>query len=144
MTVETTRDRPLRALFVSEGDLDEIVGHATLQSSFKSAFADGGRGIEARFVRLPPMTRAQRLASTWVPGLGRLDLDLQPVRWHLVQAARARRVVREELRRQPCDVLHVNTHSISFALGAVMQDVPTVLSADSSVRAFQALSLIHI
>jgi len=129
----------LRALFVSEGDLDEIVGHATLQSSFKSAFADGERGIEAHFARLPPMTRAERLASGWVPGLGRLDLDLQPVRWHLVQAARARRVVREKRRRQRYDVLHVNTHSISFGLGRAMREIPTVLSADSSVWAFHAL-----
>ena len=52
MTDADRRSEPLRALFVSEGDLDEIVGHATLQSSFKTAFADGGRGIEARRRRM--------------------------------------------------------------------------------------------
>ena len=133
------RAEPLRALFVSEGDLDEIVGHATLQSSFKSAFADGERGIEAHFARLPPMTRAERLASGWVPGLGRLDLDLQPVRWHLVQAARARRVVRAERRRQRYDVLHVNTHSISFRLIEDWYDAGATvpLRAEPNVRLWQ-------
>ena len=133
--------RRLRTLFVSEGDLDEVIGHITLQNMLQDAFGDGERGIDAHFVKLPPMSRADRVASGWVPGLGRLDLDLQPVRWHLVQAARARRVVREELQRQPYDVLHVNSHSIAFALGRVMGSVPTVLSADSSVWSWHELGV---
>ena len=113
--------------------MDEVIGHITLQNMLQDAFGDGERGIDAHFVKLPPMSRADRIASGWMPGLGRLDLDLQPVLRHLVQAARARRVVRQELERQPYDVLHVNSHSIAFALGRVMGSVPTVLSADSSV-----------
>jgi glycosyltransferase involved in cell wall biosynthesis len=131
----------LRALFVNEGDLGSgVMGQLPVQRAISAGLA-GVDGVEARFVSLPRMGLAARLLSREAPGLGRLDLDLQPVRWHLVQSWRARRAVDWELDAAPADVLHVSSHSISLALIETMRRIPTFLSLDATIWDWQAMAV---
>ena len=130
----------LRALFVNEGALGAgVLGHVrvaqTLAAQLRSA------DLEAHFAVLPPMSHATQVAVRQVPVLGRADLDLQAVRWHLAQGLRARRVVRAELRRRPFDVLHLHAHTLSFLLGDVMGRVPTLLSLDATAWDWHAMGI---
>jgi glycosyltransferase involved in cell wall biosynthesis len=133
--------RPLRALFVGEGALGiGTVGHARNEPALRAGLA-GRDDIEARFVTLPAQGLLSKSLARGVPGLGRADLDLQPVRWHLVQAARARRLLEAELRRAPADVVHVVSHSIALSMGATMRALPVLLSSDISIWRHREMEL---
>jgi glycosyltransferase involved in cell wall biosynthesis len=122
----------LRALFVNEGALGAgVLGHVRVAQTLAAKLRS--TELEPRFALLPPMSRATHVAVRQVPWLGRADLDLQPVRWHLAQGLRARRVVRAELKRHPFDVLHLHAHTLSFLLPDVMRRVPALLSLDATV-----------
>ena len=130
----------LRALFVNEGALGTgVLGHMRVGETLEARFRDGE--LDPRFAVLPPMSAATRLAVRQVPGLGHADLDLQTVRWHVAQALRARRIVREKLRQRPEDVLHLHAHTIGFLLRDVMVRVPTLLSVDATVRDWHAMGI---
>ncbi|MDX6691294.1 MAG: hypothetical protein QOG15_2751, partial [Solirubrobacteraceae bacterium] len=132
---------PLRALFVSEGALGiGTVGHARNEPALRAGL-EGRDDIQARFVTLPPQGLATRGFAHGVPVLGPADLDLQPVRWHLVQAARARRLLGRELRRAPTDIVHVVSHSIALGMVARMREVPVVLSSDVSIWRHREMAL---
>ncbi len=84
----------MRVVFVNEGVLGpEMLGHESLDDSMRRALPES-TGVEIGFLSLPPLDpRLARL--TWdLPGLNRLDLDLQVSRWHAVQGIRARRMLR--------------------------------------------------
>ena len=131
----------LRALFVNEGDLGVgVMGHVPVQRAISSGLA-GMDDVDAHFAMLPPMGPAARALSRHLPLLGALDLDLQTVRWHLVQAWRARQVVRRALAAAPVDVLHITSHSISFGLIDEMRRLPTFLSLDATVWDWQAMGV---
>ncbi|MDQ3676528.1 MAG: glycosyltransferase family 4 protein, partial [Actinomycetota bacterium] len=133
--------RPLRALFVSEGALGiGTVGHARNEPALRAGL-NGRDDIEARFVTLAPQDPVSKSLARGVPGLGRADLDLQPVRWHLVQAARARRLLERELRRAPADVVHVVSHSIALGMVATMRELPVLLSSDISIWRHRQMEL---
>jgi glycosyltransferase involved in cell wall biosynthesis len=130
----------LRALFVNEGALGTgVLGHTRVGDTLETQLERAE--LDPRFAVLPPMSAATRLAVRQVPGLGHADLDLQTVRWHVAQALRARRLVREELRRRPADVLHLHAHTIGFLLRDVMARVPTVLSVDATVWDWHAMGI---
>ena len=130
-----------RPLFVNEGALGAgVVGHPRVEDSIRS-YVERQPDIEARFARLPPMTAIQRFAVRGLPGLGSLDIDAQRTRWHLVQSRRARSVVRAAIAHEPVDALHVNSHSIGLSIGDVMREVPTFLSVDSTIRAWEHLGV---
>ena len=131
----------MRALFVNEGVLGAgMFGHGALGEAL------GGRlaavpGLEARFRSLPPLDGVGlRVATATAGPLSRQDLDFQVARWHLVQALRARRLVQEELAREPADVLHVHSHTIGLGLTDVMRRIPTLLSVDATIWDWRTLS----
>lgn len=132
---------PVRALFVNEGMLGPgMLGHASLAKSMEHAFKQQD-DLVARFVSLAPLEGVALRAANGLPVLGRLDLDLQTVRWHAVQAARARRVVQRELVREPVDVLHVHSHTIALGLLDIMARIPTLVSVDVTVWDWRAQAI---
>ena len=132
---------PLRALFVTEGALGiGTVGHARVEPAIRAGLA-GRDDVQARYVTLAPQGPVAKSLARGVPGLGAADLDLQALRWHVVQALRARRLLEHELRRAPVDVVHVVSHSIGLAMTGAMGRVPVLLSADISIRAHREMAL---
>ena len=130
----------LRALFVNEGALgSQVLGHVRVADTLATQMPS--LELDARLTLLPPMSRATKLALRQVPGLGRVDLDLLPLRWHVAQGLRARRVVRAELRRRPADVLHVHGHTLSFLMPDLMRRVPTLLSLDATVWDWHSMGI---
>ena len=133
--------RPLRALFLSEGALGiGTVGHARIEPAVRAGLA-GRDDVQARYVTLPPQGLVSNSLARGVPGLGAADLDLQAVRWHMVQAARARRLLERELRRAPVDVVHVVSHSIALGMVSAMRRVPVLLSADVGIWPYREFAL---
>jgi glycosyltransferase involved in cell wall biosynthesis len=136
-----SRERPrLRALFISE----QSVGPGVMgQQVLGEILADqlGRLDIEARHVALTPMGRGARLAARAVPWIGRLDLDAQPLRWHLTEAARARRVLRAQLARHGADVMHLHGHTLSLLARAEMLRVPALVSVDATVVDWHAMGI---
>ena len=123
----------MKVLFVNEGELGAgVMGHGMLETSLRTGL-QAADDVEARFVRLPPMSRASVRSAMSLPWLGPRDLDLQPSRWHAMQSVRARRVVHHALAEEIPDVLHVHSHTVAFLLGGIMRRVPTVLSMDATV-----------
>lgn len=135
------RDGALRAVFVNEGELGRgVMGHPRLEDALRVGLSHRS-DVDPQFVRLPPMGAGARLVTRQIPGLGHLDLDLQPVRWHAVQAVRARAAVGRAVRTWPADVLHVHSHSIALGLGSLMERLPTVLSLDATIWDWQAMEV---
>jgi glycosyltransferase involved in cell wall biosynthesis len=133
--------RPLRALFLTEGALGiGTVGHARIEPAVRAGLA-GRDDVQARYVTLPPQGLLANSLARGVPGLGAADLDLQALRWHMVQAVRARRLLERELRRAPVDVVHVVSHSIALGMGSAMRRVPVLLSADVGIWAYRQFAL---
>lgn len=133
--------RPLRALFVTEGALGiGTVGHARIEPALRAGL-EGRDDVHARYVTLPPQGLVTKSLARGVPGLGAADLDLQAMRWHMVQAVRARRLLERELRRAPVDVVHVVSHSIGLGMVGAMRRVPVLLSADISIWAHREMAL---
>jgi glycosyltransferase involved in cell wall biosynthesis len=93
--------------------------------------------IDARFVSLPPWTHLQRAASADWPPLSRFDLDLQALRWHLVEAARARKVVREILRDRRPDLFHVSSHVAAFRIADL--GIPYIVNVDATVDQWESM-----
>jgi glycosyltransferase involved in cell wall biosynthesis len=124
----------MRALFFNEGNLGtHILGQGQLLGALRTGLAAAPE-IEARFAGLTPMGRLARAAAirTTAP-LSRAGLDFTTLRWHTVQALRARAALRRELRVWPADVVHVHSHSIALALAGTMRTVPVALSVDVTV-----------
>lgn len=133
--------RPLRALFVSEGALGiGTVGHARIEPAIRAGL-EGRDDVQARHVTLPAQGAIAKSLARGVPGLRAADLDLQAVRWHLVQAVRARHLLERELRRAPVDVVHVVSHSIGLGMVGAMRRVPVLLSADISIWRHREMAL---
>lgn len=132
---------PLRALFVSEGALGiGTVGHARIEPAIRAGL-DGRDDVQARYVTLPPQGLVANSLARGVPGLGAADLDLQAVRWHMVQAVRSRRLLERELRRGPVDVVHVVSHSIALGMVGAMRRAPLLLSVDVGIWAYRQMAL---
>jgi starch synthase len=130
----------VRVLFFNEGNLGTLVmGQGQLAEALRTGlpFADG---VEARFAGLTPMGRLARAAATRpIEPLAAAGLDLRSLRWHAVQALRARRALGAELRAWPADVVHVHSHSVALALVGTMRSLPVALSVDSTVRDWWAM-----
>ncbi len=125
----------MRVLFFNEGNLGtHVMGQGQLEQALRTGlpFAPD---VQARFAGLTPMGRLARAAATRPIGpLAGAGLDFRTLRWHLVQALRARAAVREELRAWPADAVHVHSHSIALTMAATMRAVPVALSIDTTVR----------
>ena len=76
---------PLRVLFVNEN----LGGHATMHQALRGVL-NGHPEVSAEFLDVPAPGLARRLAAAPVPGLVRLDADLQSLRYQLAQSVQAR------------------------------------------------------
>ena len=124
--------RPLRVLFVNEN----VGGHAAMHAYLRDELLRHP-GVQADFLDVPPPRLLRKLVGAPVPGLARLDADLQPLRLQLAASAwlrwRLRRLV------QGVDVMHVYTQNVALLSVGVLRDLPTVVSFDSTnfVNAYQ-------
>jgi starch synthase len=116
-------DQAVRVLFVSEN----IGGHRTFHRHIERAL-HGHPEIDARFVHVPPPKLGRRIVGAAVPGLGRLDLDLKPVRAQFAAAAVARRLVRPYV--ENADVVHWYTANSALLCLDVVGNTPSVVSLD--------------
>ncbi len=134
-TVCLTISAVTRVLFVNEN----IGGHATVHLNLAGALRDHPE-IDAEFLHVPPARLGRRLVSASVPGLSRLDLDLQPLRAQLALSALVRHQLRGLVER--FDVIHVYTHNAALLSAGLLRPVPTVVSLDST-NALNAYRLAH-
>lgn len=115
----------MRALFVSEN----IGGHRTVHLGLAAALPHALEGA-ADFVHVPPPGLARRLAGAPLPGLARLDLDLQPLRAQLAAAAWVRRRVAPVA--SGYDVVHLYTANAGLLSTRIMATTPTVVTVDTT------------
>ncbi len=114
----------MRALFVNEN----IGGHETVHIHLAAALR-GRPDIQAEFFNVPPPALLRRLAGVPAPVLGRLDLDLQPLRAQLALSAQVRRQLRRRI--DDVDVVHLYTHNAGLSPD-LLRRVPTVVTLDST------------
>jgi glycosyltransferase involved in cell wall biosynthesis len=124
----------MRLLFFNEGNLGtHIMGQGQLEEALRTGLATTPH-VQAHFAGLTPMGRwASALATRPVPPLAHANLDFRTLRWHVVQSARARAALREQLRAWPADAVHVHSQSVAMAMGATMSSLPVALSVDTTV-----------
>lgn len=115
----------MRALFLNEN----LGGHATVHLNLRQALNDH-TDVDARFYDVPSPGLLRRLAAVPVPGLGRWDLDLQPLRYQLAQSAVARGWLRHHL--QGADVVHAYTHNVALLSAGLLRNRPSVVSLDGT------------
>ncbi|MBW3574857.1 MAG: glycosyltransferase family 4 protein [Actinobacteria bacterium] len=122
----------LRVLFVNEN----LGGHAAMHQYLRRALWQHP-DVEATFLDVPAPNLWRRLAAAPVPGLARLDADLQPLRYQLAQSWHVRRRLAELVPH--ADVVHVYTHNAALLSARALCSVPTVVSLDTTnvVNAFQ-------
>ncbi|MDP8988343.1 MAG: glycosyltransferase family 4 protein [Actinomycetota bacterium] len=125
MSLAPCRRRALRALFLNEN----LGGHAAMHDYVRRALAHHPE-VDATFLDVPPPGLWRRLAAAPVPGLARLDADLQPLRYQLAQSWSVRRRLRRLLAE--VDVLHVYTHNAVLLSAAALASCPTVVSLDTT------------
>lgn len=120
---------PGEVLFVNEN----LGGHASMHLSLREALPKVHPGLVAGFINVPSSGAFRRAWSAQVPVLGRLDLDLHPLRFQLAQSEVARRLLRRAFRpaARP-DVLHVYTQSIALRSVDLLRAVPSVVSTDAT------------
>ncbi len=116
----------MRVHFVNEN----VGGHATMHLAIRRAL-EPRADVVATFFDVRPPTGLRRLAGARVPGLDRLDADLQPLR---IQTA-ASAVVRRHLAASDapdCDVLHLYTHNVGLLSRTRLRAQPSVVSLDAT------------
>jgi glycosyltransferase involved in cell wall biosynthesis len=131
---------PLRVLFVNEAALHgaHVMGTLPVERALVEAVRRRD-DVEGHFVSLAPSGPAARLLARGLPLLDPLDLDLQPLRWHLVNGAVALRLVRNELAQFKADVVHVNTQAIAMLMARQMRRRPFFVSVDATAWAWHRL-----
>jgi alpha-maltose-1-phosphate synthase len=137
MTSGASPARPVgrrRIAFLNEN----IGGHATMHLSIARSL-EGSDDLEARFLDIPaPLAR--RVFGAQVPGLARLDLDLQPLRYQLAGAMLARRLLEPLI--EEVDAVHVYTQNAALLSAGLLRRVPSVVSIDST-NAYNNLTLAY-
>ncbi len=115
----------MRVLFINEN----IGGHATVHHHLRSALADHPE-VDARFLDVPPPGLPRRLASAPIPGLARLDADLQPLRSQLAVSAWVRHRLGKIV--DDVDVVHLYTQNAGLLCTSLLRRTPTVVSLDTT------------
>lgn len=115
----------MRALFVNEN----IGGHRSVHNNLRASLA-AHPDVEAEFLDVPKAQGLRRAVGTSLPGLGRLDLDLQALRAQLALSAWVRRRVRASMHR--FDVLHVYTGNAGLRSADLLAAMPSVVSTDAT------------
>jgi alpha-maltose-1-phosphate synthase len=117
----------IRVLFVNEN----IGGHATNHRVLAEALADDPRiGFDILDVPLPGLRRRALAAN--VPGLSRLDADLQRVRSTLTTSLAAGREVARRLRDGDYDAIHVMSQNAALTWPRLLRSMPSVVALDST------------
>lgn len=119
------RPGALRTLFVNEN----LGGHTAMHAYLRVALSQHPE-VDATFLDVPPPGLLRRLAAAPVPGLARLDADLQPLRYQLAQSWYVRRRLRHLVAE--ADVVHVYTHNAVLLSAAALASRPTVVSLDTT------------
>lgn len=121
-------------LFFNEGNLGaHVMGQGQLDAALHAGL-ERCPNVRARFAGLEPLGRLTgAIATRPIPPLGGLELDLRTLRWHLVQALRARAAIERSLAGEGADALLVHSHSVAMTMDARMRATPTVLSLDVTV-----------
>jgi starch synthase len=121
-----TRYPLLNLMFVSEN----IGGHATLHRHLRVALREHA-DVVADFYEVPPPGLLRRGVGAQVPGLARLDLDLQMVRAQMALSYQVRRTL---LSRSAAnvDLLHIYTHNAALLSVDLMRRQPTIISLDAT------------
>lgn len=115
----------IHALFLNEN----IGGHATVHHHLREALR-AHPDVKAHFVDLPPADGWSRAAGASLPVMGRLDLDLQPLRAQLVRSWAARRAMLAEL--PGADIVHVYTQNAALLSAGLLRSTPSVIATDST------------
>lgn len=116
----------MRVLFVNEN----IGGHATVHYNLERALSQEHPRVRADFYHLPSPRLGRRLAGGSVPGLRRLDLDLQSLRFQMAQSAHVRRRIRRQV--SDYDALHFYTHNVALLSVPLLRSRPSVVSLDTT------------
>jgi starch synthase len=128
-----------RALFVSEDHGRQIIGPEAFDASVLVGL-EGRDDFAARFLHVGRPRLGGRILTHAVPLLHEADLDFQHLRWFALHGLRTRRLIEAELKRFQADVVHVNTHAITLGAAPVAPELPLLLSADSTVWDWRAMS----
>ena len=115
----------MNVLFVNEN----IGGHASTHLHLRRALAQRP-DVRARFLDVPAPGPLRRVIGAPVPGLARLDLDLQPLRSQLALAAWTHR--RLAALAGAADVVHVFTHNAVLLSWRLLGSVPAVVALDGT------------
>lgn len=116
-------------LFVNEN----LGGHRTVHANLQRVFAQR-EDLRVDFVHAAPPGLLGRILRAPIPGLARLDLDLQPLRSALVHSAGLRRQVRERLASGDYRAVHLYTQNAMLGASSVLRGRPLVISTDSTWR----------
>jgi glycosyltransferase involved in cell wall biosynthesis len=130
----------MRILFFNEGNLGTyVLGHGQLDAALHAGLKQHPH-VEAQFVDLGALGRwGNALATRPIPPLTSVDLDLQSLRWHLVQSARARTRLGRALEQWPADVVHLHSQSVALLIGPTRKLPPIVLSVDATIGDWAAM-----
>jgi alpha-maltose-1-phosphate synthase len=129
----------IKALFVSEDHGRHIIGHKAFDDGLLTGL-EGRTDVEVRFLSVGRARLGGRILTHAIPLLHRADLDFHHLRWFVLHGLRTRRLIDAELARFPADVVHVNTHAITLGAPPVAPGVPLLVSADSTVWDWRAMS----
>ena len=117
----------MKVLFVNEN----IGGHSITHLHIQRALAHHA-GVTARFLTVPPRGVVRKVLGAPVPGLGRHDLDLQPLRNQLLVSAWTRRHLGPAIAAFRPDVVHVFTHNAALLSTGVLAGLPAVVAMDGT------------
>ncbi len=134
----------MRILFFNEGNLGTyVLGHGQLDAALDTGLRETPH-VEAHFVDLGALGRwGNALATRPIQPLTALDLDLQSLRWHLVQSVRTRRRLSGALEQWPADIVHLHSQSVALLLGPMRKLPPVVLSVDATIRDWANMPASH-
>jgi starch synthase len=123
----------VRVLFVNEN----LGGHAAMHLHLRQALLAEHPSVAADFVDIPAPGFVRRVASLPVPGLARLDADLQPLRSQLALSATVARTLARVARNY--DVVHVYSQNAGLLSARILRSGPAVVSTDTTnlVNAYQ-------
>jgi len=111
---------------------ENLGGHATLHLHLRRSLVAHHPDVEATFIDVPRPGLVRRLAALPVPGLDRLDADLQPLRYVLAQCMAVRRKVAAAARDH--DVVHVYSQNAALLSAGLLASMPSVVSTDTTNR----------
>lgn len=116
---------------------ENLGGHAALHLHLRRALADDHPRIACHFIDVPPPGLGRALLSAPVPGLARLDADLQPLRSQVALSAAVTRVLARIA--HDYDVVHVYSQNAALLSARILRSMPAVVSTDTTnlVNAYQ-------